>query len=294
MTDDGSKVLSQGALIAQVHGLIDRQRFDQARQRLGEGLERYPDGAELLYLSAFVDWAQDRIDPAEKTLQALLAREPTHFGGRVLLARLLAERKKFAEAEELWIALLRESPEDPELYASYGELMLQSLNFNKAQRLAEEGLRHEPEDNHCLYVAAMSRLIDGKGLGANQPLATLVTSNPDHVRAGTTLVMALESAGRRSEALRVSQELLRSQPGNPQLLENVRILKAATHWSMLPLYPIQRWGWPAVFGLWAVFAFGLPVVAPGLPPGARLGITYFWIAYVVYSWVWPPLLRKWI
>lgn len=294
MTDDSSKALSHGTLVAQVHGLIDRQRFDQARARLGEGLTQYPASLELLYLGAFVDWAQDRLDSAEKTLQALLATDPAHYGGRILLARLLAERKRFAESESLWITLIRESPEDPELYASYGELMLQSLNFDKARRLAEEGLRHEPEDDHCLYVAAMARLIDGKGLGENQPLTTLMRSHPEHLRAGTTLVMALESAGRRREALRVSQELLRSQPGNAQLLENVRILKAATHWSMLPLYPIQRWGWPGVFGLWALFAFGLPAIAPGMPPGARLAITFFWIAYVVYSWAWPPLLRKWI
>jgi len=294
MSDDAAKALSHESLVARLHGLIDRQRFEQARSMLGVGLTSFPSSAELLYLSAFVDWAQDRLDPAENTLRSLLTLDPTHYDGRVLLARLLAERKKPGEAEALWIVLLRESPEDPILYAGYGELMLQALNFDKALRLAEEGLRHEAEEIHCLYVAAMARLIDGKGLGENQSLATLMANHPEHLRVGTTLVMALESAGRRREALRVSQELLRSQPDNAQLLENVRILKAATHWSMLPLYPIQRWGWPAVFGLWALFAFGLPAVAPDLPPGRRLGITYFWLAYVVYSWVWPPMLRKWI
>lgn len=294
MSDETGEALSHAALVTRVHWLIDRQRFEQARSLLGEGLASFPSSAELLYLSAFVDWAQDRLEPAEEALHSLLGLSPAHFGGRVLLARLLAERKKPGEAEELWIALLRESPEEPILYGGYGELMLQSLNFDKALRLAEEGLRHEPENNHCLYVAAVARLIDGKGLGENQPLATLVASHPEHLRAGTTLVVALQSAGRQHEALRISQELLRSQPDSPQLLENVRILKAATHWSMLPLYPIQRWGWSAVLGLWVVFAFGLPALAPGLPPGVRLGITYFWLAYVVYSWVWPRLLRKWI
>jgi tetratricopeptide (TPR) repeat protein len=294
MSDGTDTPLSHGSLVARVHGLIDRQRFEQARTMLGEGLAQYPTSAELLYLSAFVDWAQDRLDAAEKTLQSLLGLDPDHQGGRVLLARLLAERKKPGEAEALWIALLRESPEDPDLYAGYGELMLQSLHIDKALRLAEEGLRHEPEHNHCLYVAAMARLIDGKGLGENQPLATLVARHPEHLRAGTTLVIALESSGRPREALRVSQELLRSAPDNPQLLENVRILKASTHWTMLPLYPIQRWGWPAVFGLWALFAFGVPAIAPGLPPGVRTAVTVFWLAYVAYSWIWPPLLRKWI
>ena len=153
-------------------------------------------------------------------------------------------------------------------------------------------MRFDPENEHCLYVVATARLIDGQGLGENEDLATLVAQHPERLRAGLTLVMALQERGRRKEALLVSQELLRAQPDNPQLLENVKILKAATHWSMLPLYPIQRWGWPAVFVLWAVFALGLPRIAPGLPPDVTLGITILWIAYAIYSWVWPPFLQK--
>jgi tetratricopeptide (TPR) repeat protein len=292
MSDDATRALSLPALVERAHFLIDRQRFSQARAILREGLAANPDSGQLLYLSAFVDWAEDKLDDAQKTLQQLFAIEPEHYGGRVLLARLLRERKDFPGAEQLWIALLKEHPEEPDLYAGYGELMLEALEVDKGRRLAEEGLRHEPEHEHCLYVVAMARLIDGQGLGRNEQLATLMSRHPEHIRAGTTLVVALQEGGRTREALRISQALLRAQPDHPLLLENVKALKLATHWSLLPLYPIHRWGWPAVFALWAVFAFGLPRVAPGLPPGVVSGITIFWIAYVVYSWVWPPILRK--
>ncbi|MGE0031012.1 MAG: tetratricopeptide repeat protein [Steroidobacteraceae bacterium] len=294
MSDDATGALSLSAVVERAHFLIDRQRFDQARTIIGEGLASDPDSDQLLYLSAFVDWAEDRLDSAHTTLRQLLATEPEHYGGRVLLARLLKERKDFQGAEKLWIALLKEYPEDADLHAGYGELMLEVLEVDKGRRLAEEGLRHEPEHEHCLYVVAMARLIDGESLGHNTELATLVSSHPEHLRAGTTLVIALQERGRTREALRISQELLRAQPSHPQLLQNVKALKVATHWSLLPLYPIQRWGWPAVFALWAIFAFGLPRIAPGLPPNIATGVTVLWIAYVIYSWVWPPILRKMI
>ncbi|MEJ0038471.1 MAG: hypothetical protein WDO68_20730 [Gammaproteobacteria bacterium] len=55
--------------------------------------------------------------------------------------------------------------------------------------------------------------------------------------------MALTQQGRNREALRIAQELLRNQPDNPHYLSLVRELKMQTHWTMLPLYPMQRWGW---------------------------------------------------
>lgn len=292
MSEKREKALSHQAIVDRVGFLLDRQRYDQACTVLGEGLANYPDSPMLLYYSSFVDWVQNRLEAAQSTLQRLLQLAPEHYGGRILLGRLLAERQDHAGAERVWIALLRDYPEDPDLYANYGDLMLVALHLDKALRLAQEGLRHEPEHEHCLYVAAMARLVDGQRLGKNADLATLIARHPEHVRTGTTLVIALQEQGRAKEALLVSQELLRAQPNDPQLLANVKILKAATHWSMLPLYPIQRWGWPAVFAMWAIFAFGLPRVAPGLPPGVVRGITIFWIVYAIYSWVWPSFLRK--
>jgi len=293
--NDGSPIaLTHDALVERIQFLMERQRYDQARKMVGEGLANHPESQALLYYSAFLEWVDDRLDPALATTRQLLNIDPDHYGGRILLGRLLTEKKDLAGAEQVWIALLKEYPEDPDLYANYGDLMLAVLDVDKARRLAEEGLRHEPEHEHCLYVAAMARLIDGHGMGNNEQLATLVSRHPEHVRTDTTLAIALQEKGRTRDALHVSQQLLRAQPDNSGLLENVRILKAATHWSMLPLYPIQRWGWPAVFGLWAVFAFGLPRIAPGLPPGVVLSIQGLWILYVIYSWVWPSLLRKMI
>lgn len=272
--------------------LIDRRRYDQARGRVTDALRAAPDDVELLYYSAFLDWVQDRNDDAETTLGRILALDPGHYGARLLLGQLLQEGKRYAEAERVWIEMLRESPEDADLYGHYGGLMLVALEVDKARRLALEGLRHEPEHEHCLFVAAISDLIDGRPLGDNERITTLVQAHPEHVRTGYALMIALEDRGDDRQAMRIAQQLLRAQPDSAELVEVVRAFRRKTHWSMLPLYPMQRWGWTAALGMWAAVAVGLPMIAPGLPKGVVLAITLVWLLYVVYSWVWPHILKR--
>lgn len=272
--------------------LLDRRRYEQARGRVTEALRTAPDDVELLYYSAFLDWVQDRNDAAEATLGRIFALDPGHYGARLLLGQLLQEGKRYAEAERVWIEMLRENPEDADLYGHYGGLMLVALEVDKARRLALEGLRHEPEHEHCLFVAAISDLIDGRPLGDNERIASLVQAHPEHLRTGYALMVALEDRGDDRQALRIAQQLLRAQPDSAELVEVVRAFRRKTHWSMLPLYPMQRWGWTAAIGMWAAVAFGLPMIAPGLPKGVVLGITLLWLLYVVYSWVWPHILKR--
>ena len=82
-----------------------------------------------------------------------------------------------------------------------------------------------------------------EGLGESEHLLRLLQAHPEQVITATTLVVALSEQGRSREALRIAQELLRNQPDNPHVLALVRELKMQTHWTMLPLYPMQRWGW---------------------------------------------------
>lgn len=292
MSDHDFDPSDHAALVGQVQMLLERRRYGQAEKLVADGLQTRPDDVQLLYFAAFLDWAQDRNDAAQATLARVLAHDPGHYGGRLMLGQLLEETKRYADAEQVWIELLREYPEDADLYGHYGALMLSVLEIDKARRLALEGLRHEPEHEHCLFVAAISDLIDGRTLGDNERLVELVRAHPEHVRTGFALMAALEDRGHDRQAMRIAQELLRSQPDSEELVEVVRQFRRKTHWSMLPLYPVQRWGWTAALLMWAAVAFGLPMIAPGLPKGVTGTITLLWFVYCLYSWFWPSILKR--
>ncbi len=115
--------------------------------------------------------------------------------------------------------------------------------------------------------------------------------HPQSIRTLVLVVVALEQRGQLREARRVSQELVRAQPDNARLVEMARELKIRAHWSMLPLWPVQKWGWGASFAIWLLAIIGSRLLHKTNPAAAGAFIAVV-LAYVVYSWVWPPLLRR--
>jgi tetratricopeptide (TPR) repeat protein len=294
MSDGNSGVATLALLLNQAHVLVERRRFAQARQVIAQGLKEYPENSELLYLGAFVDYSEDRNEEAMKAIQSVLARDPQHYGARRLCAHLHEEAKALAQAERLWIDLLREYPEDADCYCGYAELMLKTLNLEKAERLALEGLRHRPEHPGCLYVTSLANVIRGRRGADNASLAQLLAAHPEHVRSSLALVIALADRGENRAALRVAQELLRTRPESEHYVRLVRDLKMRSHWSLIPLYPMQRWGWGGAIAVTFGGIIGLQFARANLPAAEANILGFVWLAYVVYSWTWPQLLRKWL
>jgi cytochrome c-type biogenesis protein CcmH/NrfG len=291
-TQDGPRP-DLSTLLAQAHALIDRQRFVMARQVLAGALRDHPDHAEVLYLAAFVDYSENKIDDAERTVSVVLARSPEHYGARTLRAVILEERKRYAEAEATWIDLLHDHPESPDCYAGYADLMLRTLHVDKARRLTQEGLRLAPAHSRCLFMACLIQVIQGRSLTREgEHLQQLLREHPEKVKTLVTLVIALEQRGDSRAALRVAQQLLAMHPGSQHFVELVRTLKRNTHWSMLPLYPMVRWGWGGAAIVTVIGLIGVRIAGSVLPQAAALVIIYGWLAYVIYSWVWPGLLKK--
>lgn len=278
----------------EARALVDRRRYAQARAAIGRGLKDFPDSIELQYLAAFIDYAEDRQDSAMQGVDTVLVQEPHHYGARTLRARLLEDARRLPEAETVWIDLLREYPESADCYAGYGELMLKTLNLDKAERLAKEGLRHSPDHAESLYLAAMIDLIRNRRGTDNEPLRRMLRQHPEQVRSAIALAAALSDRGDHRGALRIAQELLRNQPDSPHILAYVRALKTQTHWSLLPLYPMQRWGWTGAIVVTALGITALHLSERSLPPSVSGPLTWLWLGYVIYSWTWPRLLRRWI
>ena len=291
MSDSDNTAPNLGAILSEAHALVERRRYAHARATISHGLRHFPDNTELLYLAAFVDYASDDRETAMQTVLRVLSTNPQHYGARRLCAYLHEAKKEYAQAEELWIALLREYPEDADCYGAYAELMLKTLNLEKAGRLAKEGLRHDPDQPVCLYVGALIDVISGKR-GQSEHLVRLLQAHPEQVITATTLVVALSEQGRNREALRIAQQLLRNQPDNPHFLALVRELKMQTHWTMLPLYPMQRWGWGGAAVVSVAGIVGVRAMGNAVPEPFRSVVVYTWLAYVIYSWVWPSILRK--
>lgn len=294
MSADSGGSRDLAAIEHEARALVERRRYAQAQVALSRGLKDFPESVELQYLAAFIDYASGRPEQAMQGVTALLSQAPQHYGARTLHAHLLEGAKQFPEAERVWIDLLRDYPQSAACFAGYGELMLKTLNLEKARRLAQEGLRQSPEHADCLYLAAMIDLIRGRGGAESEHLQRMLREHPEHARSALALVVALTAKGNDRGAFRIAQELLRNQPDSRHLLTLVRNLKARTHWTMLPLYPMRRWGWTAAIVISLLAIVGLSMGERVLPPPILEALTWIWLGYVIYSWIWPRLLRRYL
>lgn len=277
----------------QASELLDRRRTAQARALLGEALQRDPAHPGLLLQLARAHYLEDRHGDAREVVERLLASEPDHYGGRVLLFELLMADDEKAEAEQVVLGLLKSYPRTPDLYARYARLMLRALQFTKARALVVEALRLDPHDEAALGAQVLCDLVELPKGTDSRALSQLLAANPDDLYTLSLVVTALAQEGRNRAALRVAQGLLRAQPGNPHWLAVVRDLRMQTHWSMLPLWPLQLWGWTASIALWIGTVLLLNMLARSAP-GLVSVLNPLLLGYVIYSWVWPPLLQRWL
>jgi tetratricopeptide (TPR) repeat protein len=223
-------------------------------------------------------------------VRQVLVSAPEHAPARQLLANLLIEKHEYADAELLLIGLLREFPEHADFYGRYARLMLRTLHLDKAQQLASEGLRYDPENAECLLAVALCDTARG-GARPNPALARLLTGHPESLSTVHALVIALVESGRLDEAHRIAQGAMRADPANENLVTLVRELRIQNHWTMKPLWPLQKWGWGASAGLWLGGMFVASTLRR-VAPEAATPFAFLWLGYAIYSWVWPSILRR--
>ncbi|MES2318912.1 MAG: tetratricopeptide repeat protein [Pseudomonadota bacterium] len=273
--------------------LLERGRNDHAARVLSEALAMYPDDPDLLYQSAHLDYLNDKHEAARDTLHGVLAREPEHFQARYLLASLYEHTNDLAQSELTLLDLIRDYPDHAALFAKYAMLMFRTHHHAKAKALAREALRLDPEDEFALLACLMGDLIDNRRLSKNKTLAEMMQRHPESVITAHMLVSYLRERGQYWAAKRVAVELLRVEPNSPQALALVLELEFLSHWSMIPLWPFNRWGVIATVGFY-VFGLVLFNVLRSTAPHVAGTVSYAMLTYVIYSWVYPPILSRWL
>jgi tetratricopeptide (TPR) repeat protein len=279
--------------LVQLDALLERRRTAAARALLAGALKEFPDDPDLLFQAARADWIDERPAQARDTVNQLLRHAPEHHGGRILLFELMLEAGDVVPAEELVLQLLRENPFDADLCARYARLMLRTLHFDKARRLAAEAIRLAPAGDAGLRAQALCDLVTKRRALDSAALQRMLQQHPDDYHTLELVFVALLQDGRTHAAHALARTLLRARPSDPLALQRVQALALQTHWTMWPLWPMTRFGWPAVIVLWLGSVLALNLLRGPAPQLAAL-LSPLLLGYVIYSWVWPPLLRRWL
>ena len=271
---------------------LERRRYGQARSVLAEGLANEPTAQYLLYLKAVVDFNLDDYGEARRAIAAILEQSPDDSRARALLADVEVEQGNYERAETLLLELLREDPDDVDLLCTYARLMLLTLHVDKAASLAQEALSRAPDDTRALTTRALVGLIKRPKGRAVDEVAELIERDPESHGTAVLLLQALVDDGRTREALAVAQQLLREDPGDEHLVDVVVRLKAASHWSLIPMKPFTQWGAAGSAVTW-ILVIGLLTALRNSGQTALAGsLGLVWLVFCIYTWVWPSMLLK--
>jgi tetratricopeptide (TPR) repeat protein len=114
-----------------------------------------------------------------------------------------------------------------------------------------------------------------------------LAADPEEQSAHLLRGVVLAHQGRVRDARRHFDTAARRAPGDAGIVEAAHEIRWLTHPLLLPLVPIQRFGagrvWLALIGI--TWAIGNEIL--------QMVVLVAWLAYVTYSWVAPPLVRRW-
>jgi tetratricopeptide (TPR) repeat protein len=137
--DAGSAPASAGL----AHLLIARKQYPEAETLLRKALEQSPDDEALNAQLAAVLAAQDKAE-ALPLLQKLHAAHPGDKAVTHMLAEVLDDAGEAVEADKLYVALLADKPDDPDLLVAHGQDQTRQLNFAAAFTIFDKATRLDP------------------------------------------------------------------------------------------------------------------------------------------------------
>lgn len=125
------------------HLLIARKEYPAAETLLRKALEQSPEDEALNAQLAAVLAAQDKAE-ALPLLQKLHAAHPGDRAITHMLAEVLDDAGGAVEADKLYVALLADKPDDPDLLVAHGQDLTRQLNYAAAFTVFDKATRLDP------------------------------------------------------------------------------------------------------------------------------------------------------
>jgi tetratricopeptide (TPR) repeat protein len=280
------------SLKQEAEALIERDRYPQARERLAEAYRMAPDDSEIHLLGTIIFYMTDEYDQAKSQCSRLLASEPDSRPGRLLMARIQGKLGELGDAEEILLGCIRDEPQDPEGFVAYAEVALAGHEHERARLLVDEALRLAPSLRAARVLDLLLAVVEQRVEQVADRLEALLRDEPEALSSLYALVIHLAEDGRNAEALEVARFIVRSTPTDPDAIDLVVRLAVRSHWLMVPLWPITRFGMVGSGIAWMT-AVGCMLAARSQP--IILGtVISLYLGYVVYSWVMPGWLHRWM
>lgn len=232
-----------------------------------------------------------RFHDAYQAAQKGLAVSPENIPLLSLTCDIHSKWHSLAKAEQAILLALKINPLDPFLLCRYALLVAQGGQLEKAERLVTEAANLAPEHPAVSRSQIILAYLRGDDRQTTLLSEAVLRKEPEDVLGHYMKAGALAQQGRVSDANQSFNQAVRLNPMQKNLAHSARQSRTYAHWLLLPLRPIYRFGPIPVWIFSVGTAFFLR--AMGLEQASNIFIIVY-IFYAIYSWVIPPLLKRWL
>lgn len=277
--------------IQRAHSLLAVGRPEEALRELATlpAAESISGPAFFLRCAAHLQlerWAE----AAEAARHGLAAGGP-HPGLLRMLAEAERELGNLETAERAVLDGLALDPHDVDLLCSYARLCLSVGQLDKAGKLVERALAQEPHAPGVYATRVHLAYARGDDRAAQKIAREFVAHYPENAAAHALLGGMSAMRGQVKAADSGMRQAVAADPMTVSYAEAAMETKIARHPLMLPVRPFVRFGpiktWIAAIAIiYGLRMLRMPVLSFVFAMG--------WIGLCVYSWVVPPLVRRWM
>jgi tetratricopeptide (TPR) repeat protein len=252
-----SEAVGPIAMRLRSHALSRLERWPEAIEAARAGLAANGPDPDLLRELGRAEHETGHSEIAERALLDGLALAPDDVGLLCTYADVCAANGQVDKAEKLVARAAAVQPHAPLVYAARIQVAYARGDDRTAQRISREFVAEYPEN------AAAHALLGGTSAARGQ--------------------VGPAYAGFRQAAA--------AAPTEQAWAESALDLRIARHPLMVPLRPILRFGPLKTWVAAVVLIFGLRSAGLGALSAV---VAVAWLLLCVYSWVVPPLVRRWV
>lgn len=165
---------------------ISAKQYASAREKLEEGLKKFPDSLDLLRTLGKLYSQTNQWLSAEKICNEILRLDPESKGTKFELGQEYLRQNKLKQAHKIFVELEKQSYINYHIYNEMGLISLKLDNHTRAQSEFEKGLSLYPDNSYLILNLGFAFLYQNKYIEAEECFrkAILLSDNLSDAYAG--------------------------------------------------------------------------------------------------------------
>jgi tetratricopeptide (TPR) repeat protein len=223
---------NESAHLLEVASLLGQKKYSDSRQVIAAMLKSNPNSSDAYYQLGVVDLSDGKYADAEQSFRKAWQLDPASSRGLMGVVETYAAQKKFDEAMQILETEIAKAPNRPDLNVALGNIAVRAGRWDKAisefqKAQAAPGINQQTRGEMYLRIGETQRR-QGDLQAAIASIQAARQSLPDDPRVLSTLGLVFESAGRWPEAKQAYQAVIKLNPNDGVVLNNLAF-GMATH-----------------------------------------------------------------